>query len=71
VLPLPPLPRPAATDPLVPSFTCALRLLLDARASGKDLEGLVVSVEVLKTTSRATTDYLIRTDATSMRWTKS
>jgi hypothetical protein len=38
---------------MAPSLTFAICLLLDARTSGKELEGLVVDVEALKTPSRA------------------
>jgi hypothetical protein len=72
--PCPCLPTPLSRHdrpPLVPSLTFTLRLLLDARASGKDLERLVASVEALKTPSSATTGCLIRTRATSTRWTRS
>jgi hypothetical protein len=83
VLPLPPRPpAPPWQTPMVPSLTFTICLLLDARTSDKELEGLVADVEALKTpsrattsclirTSRATTSCLIRTYATSTRWTRS
>jgi hypothetical protein len=50
--PASPAPCLAATDPpLVTSLTFVHRLLLDARASSKDLKGLLASVEALKTPS--------------------
>jgi hypothetical protein len=72
VLPLP--CRPLSCHdrpPLVPSLTFAHRLLLDARTSSKDLEGLMAGVETLETPSRTMTGCLIRTRATATRWMRS
>jgi hypothetical protein len=71
LLPLPPRSPAGRHIPLVPSLIFSLRLLLDARASDKDPEGLVAGVEALKTPSRAVMGCLIRVRATSTRWTRS
>lgn len=68
--PASPPPVPPRQTPLVPSLTFTLRLLLDARASSKDLERLVASVEALKTPSRTTMNCLIRMCVISKRWTR-